>query len=182
MLPLLLPLVAPAPARADGQLSARVALGAGKRFADIEDEVVFDTALRSELLFGAPRHRTFRIGPALELRTADFATIEGAGGGSLLVPTGDFALLLTGMVGYAARKQAPDGAVGIANLSWGYRGYNYHSFYGWGLHLYAGARRSLSGDDVLEITGGVEIDVMFTTIIPILAIKNLFSSDDPHEN
>jgi hypothetical protein len=173
----------PSHAAADPQLSARLVLGAGKRWIEPdEDDVVFETALRSEALFGPPRHRTFRIGPALEFRTLDFQSIEASGGLGMLIPTGDFAFVLTGLAGYAERKRAPDGAVGTGTLSWGYRGYNYHGIYGWGLHLYTSARHSLTGPDVLEVTGGVEIDVMFTTIIPALAIKNMFSSGDPHQN
>jgi hypothetical protein len=162
-------------------MSVRSVIGAGKRFAHVGDDVVFDTALRGEAMFGPPHHRAFRWGPAFELRTANWQSIEGAAGAGVLVPTGDFALGLTGLVGYAARKRAPDGAVGIGTLSWGYRGYNYHHWYGWGLHAYVSGRHSLTGDDVLEITGGFEIDIMFTTIIPILFIKNLFTSDDPHQ-
>jgi hypothetical protein len=172
----------PGHAAADPQLSARIALGAGKRWVEPEDEVVFETALRSEALFGPPRHRTFRIGPALELRTIDFQSLEANAGLAALVPTGDFAFVVTGLVGYAERKRAPDGAVGAGTLTWGYRGYNYHGIYGWGLHLFASARHSLTGPDVFEVTGGIEIDVMFTTLIPALAIKNMFSSGDPHQN
>src|SRR5690606_10625610 len=144
-----LPWLCPERALADAQYSARLSLGAGKRFADIEDEVGFDTGLRAEAMFGAPRHRSFRIGPALEVRTLDFATIEAGLGAGMLVPTGDFALGVVGLVGYAERKGAPDGLMAIGNLSWGYRGYNYHSSYGWGLHVYASARKNLTGGDVL---------------------------------
>lgn len=173
--------LSPRSAHADAQYSARLSLGAGKRFADIDDEVGFETGVRAEAMFGPPRHRSFRVGPALEVRTLDFATIEAGAGAGVLVPTGDFALGIVGLLEYAARKVAPDGLLAVGTLSWGYRGYNYHSAYGWGLHLYASARKSITGDDVLEFTGGVEIDFMFIAVVPALAIKNLFTKDDPHE-
>jgi hypothetical protein len=172
---------APSPGRADGQYSLRNLFEVGKRFSEREDEIILPAGLRGEAMFGPPRHRAFRFGPALELRTADFASLEAALGVGVLVPTGDFAFNLNGLIGYAERKQAPDGAVGIGTLSWGYRGYNYHSWYGYGLSMFVSARHSLTGDDVLEITGGIEVDVLFTTIIPVLFIKNLFTSDDPHD-
>jgi hypothetical protein len=172
----------PGHALADAQLSARLAGGPGKRWSEPDDEIVFETALRSEALFGPPRHRSFRFGPALELRTIDFRSLEANAGVGVLVPTGDFAFVLTGLVGYAERRGAPDGLVGGGTLSWGYRGYNYHSAYGWGLHLFASARHSLTGGDVFEVVGGIEVDLMFITVIPALAIKNLFTSEDPHQN
>jgi hypothetical protein len=169
------------PVRADGQYSVRNFFGVGKRNSDAGGDVIFPGGWRGEAMFGPPRHRAFRFGPAFELATTDFRTLEAALGLGVLIPTGDFAFNLNGLIGYAGRKRAPDGAVGIGTLSWGYRGYNYHSWYGYGLAAYVSARHSLTGGDVVEITGGVEIDILFTTIIPVLFIKNLFTSDDPHE-
>lgn len=164
------------PAFADVQVSARNALGIGKRKADVGDEVVFDAALRGDAMFGAARPRAFRIGPAFEIRTTDFFTIEGAAGGGILIPMpGDFPFGLTGLVGYAHRRTAPDGAVGIGTVTWGYRGYNYHSWYGYGLNLFVRGSKNLTGEDVLEITGGIEVDLMFTTVVPFMAMIDFFS-------
>ncbi len=171
----------PAHSRADGQYSLRNILGVGKRTTDAGGDVIFPAGFRGEAMFGPPRHRTFRFGPALELATTDFRSLEAALGAGVLIPTGDFAFNLNGLVGYAWRKNAPEGLMGIGTLTWGYRGYNYHSWYGYGLAAFVSARHSITGDDVLEITGGVEVDILFTTIIPVLFIKNLFTSDDPHQ-
>jgi hypothetical protein len=172
----------PAGARADGQLSARHVIGIGKRKAEIGDDVVFTSGLRSELMFGKPEPRAFRFGPALELRTADFLTLEGAVGAGVLLPMpGDFPFGLTGLLGYASRRRAPDGPVAIATATWGYRGYNYHHWYGYGLNVFVSGRRDLTGDDLYEITGGIEIDVMFTTIIPLLFIRTAIRGEDPDE-
>ncbi len=169
-------------ARADGQLSIRNNLGIGQRKAEVQDEVVFETGWRGELMFGKPKPRSFRIGPGFELRTADFQTVEAAGGGGILIPMpGDFPFGLTGLIGYAARKRAPDAPVGIGTLTWGYRGYNYHHWYGFGLNLFVSARRDLSGPDLTEITGGIEIDVMFTTLIPLMFIRTWIMGGDPNE-
>jgi hypothetical protein len=169
-------------ARADPQVSARMGMGAGKRFAEVLDQPIFTTVLRSEALFGAPEPRRFRIGPALELRTADFASLEAALGGSIAIPMpGDFPLGLTGLLGYGARRQAPDAPVGIATLTWGYRGYNYHSWYGYGLNVFVSARRDLSGEPLAEITGGIEVDLAFVALVPILGVRNVIASEDPDE-
>jgi len=169
-------------AHADAQVSVRTELEVGKRKAEIGDSVIFGAGLRGDVMFGAPKPRAFRIGPAFELRSIDFETAEAAVGGGLLIPMpGDFPFGLTGLVGYATRSRAPDAPVGIGTLTWGYRGYNFHHWYGYGLNLFVSARRDLSGPDIVEITGGVEIDVLFTTIIPLLAIRNWVTGGDPHE-
>ena len=152
----------PAHSRADGQYSLRNILGVGKRTTDAGGDVIFPAGFRGEAMFGPPRHRTFRFGPALELATTDFRSLEAALGAGVLIPTGDFAFNLNGLVGYAWRKNAPEGLMGIGTLTWGYRGYNYHSWYGYGLAAFVSARPSITGDDVLFI-------------------KNLFTSDDPHQ-
>ncbi len=170
------------PARADAQLSVRNTLEVGKRKVEVGDSVIFGTGLRGELMWGKPKPRSFRIGPGFELRTVDFQTAEAAVGAGLLIPMpGDFPFGLTGLVGYAARNRGPDAPVGIGTLSWGYRGYNYHHWYGFGLNLFVSARRDLSGQDLTEITGGIEIDVMFTTLIPLMFIRTWVTGGDPNE-
>lgn len=174
-------LTSPEVARADGQTSIRAELEVGKRKAE-DDSVIFGAGLRGEWMFGAPKPRAFRLGPAFELRSVDFETAEAAVGGGILIPMpGDFPFGLTGLVGYTARSRAPDAPVGIGTLTWGYRGYNYHHWYGYGLNLFVSARKDLSGPDIAEFTGGVEIDVLFTTIIPLLAIRSWVKGGDPNE-
>jgi len=171
----------PEAARADGQASVRGELEVGKRKAT-DDSVIFGAGLRGDWMFGAPKPRSFRLGPAFELRSVDFETLEAGAGAGILIPMpGDFPFGLSGLVGYAARKRAPDAPVGIGTLTWGYRGYNYHHWYGYGLNLFVSARKDLSGPDIAEFTGGIEIDVMFTTIIPLLAIRNWAKGGDPDE-
>jgi hypothetical protein len=172
----------PQRAQADAQVSARNFLEFGKRKADVGDEFIVGVGVVADVMFGAPKRRSFRIGPALELRTVDFASLEAAVGGGILIPLpGDCPIGLYGLVGAAARKDAPDGAVGIGKVTWGYRGYNYHSWYGYGLNVYGAGRKHLGDGDLVEWTGGVEVDVQFTAIIPMMAIRNFFSGGDPYE-
>src|SRR5690606_16163478 len=62
---------APETARADAQASARGALGFGKRKADAGDEFITTLNISADLLFGPPRHGSFRFGPTIEARTTD---------------------------------------------------------------------------------------------------------------
>jgi hypothetical protein len=176
-------LALPQRAHADAQVSARNQLEIGKRRAQAGDEVVVALGLRADVMFGPARAGAFRIGPAIELRTADFHTAEAAAGAGLLIPIFDsYPIGLYGLIGAATRKHAPDGAVGIGTATWGFRGYNYKGWYAYGLNLFVSGRKHLGEEPLNEITAGVEIDMQFTTIIPGAAIYNLFHGGDPHEN
>ena len=135
-------------------------------------------------MFGAPKPRSFRIGPAVELRTMNLQTAEAAGGAGILIPMpGDAPIGLNGLIGYAHRKDyRPDGLVGIGTVTWGFRGYNYHSWYGYALNLFFSGRKHL-GDDAkwVEFTGGIEVDIEFTAIIPMRGIITFIKGGDPHE-
>lgn len=178
----LLLLCLPSTAAAEPQVSARLALGGGARFVDDDTDGLFDMALRSEVLFGAPGEGHLRAGPALDLRTATFRTIEAAGGGSLLIPTWPgYPIVLTVGAGWAARRDAPDSPFFLGTLAWGYRSYNYHGPYGFGLMAYVTARRDLTDPHGWEIVGGIEIDLEFLVAVPAMGIGMLFGRGDPDE-
>lgn len=179
----LLTVVVPRHARADAQVSVRNQLEVGVRKFDGEREIIVATGVRGDAMFGWPRPKSFRIGPAFELRTANFATLEGSLGAGLLIPLpGDMPIGLTGLIGpvWRASAREPEGWVGTGTVTWGYRGYNYRSWYGYGLNLFFSGRKQL-GEDLVEFTGGIEVDFVFTTIIPITAIVNYVSHGDPYE-
>jgi len=78
--------LAPGPASADWQLSARLAAGGGIESSPEQDtDGLFALAVRSELLAGPHRVRRVRVGPALELRTQGFETAEAAAGLALVM-------------------------------------------------------------------------------------------------
>ena len=172
----------PQRARADAQVSARNQLEFGKRTAQVGDEFVVALGLRADVMFGPARAGAFRIGPAFELRTVDFWSAEAAAGAGILLPIFDsYPIGLYGLVGAATRKKAPDGAVAIGTATWGFRGYNYKGWYAYGLNLFVSGRKHLGDEPLMEITAGVEVDMQFTTIIPVAAIYNLFHAGDPYE-
>jgi len=147
------------------------------------DELVVAVGLRADVMFGPARAGAFRIGPAVEFRTTDFYTLEAAAGAGMLIPVLDaYPIGLYGMIGAAARKEAPDGAVGIGTITWGFRGYNYKNWYSYGLNLFFSGRKHLGEQPFNELTGGIEIDMQFTTIIPAAAIYTLIKGGDPYED
>lgn len=164
------------------QWSARLALGGGARFPEGQGtDGLFEMALRSELLFGAAGEGHARIGPALDLRTADFDTIEAVGGAGLLLPTWPgYPIVLTAMAGWAERR-GPDRPIFAGTFAWGYRGYDYHDSYGLGLQAYASGRVDLDEPRAWEITFGVEIDLELLVVVPIGFLSMLFEKGDPDE-
>jgi hypothetical protein len=174
----------PAAARADEQFGSRGGLGFGKRIEENSEEMIVELTLDSDMLIGPARHNAFRFGLAGEGRTTDLHSIEGAGGLSLLIPLPiSMSMQITGLVGLAWRAgDAPDGWMGIGKTTLGYRGYNYHGWYSYGLNLYFSGRKQLNDDYLVEFSGGVQVDMLFTTVIPFLAIKNALTKGDPHED
>lgn len=164
------------------QWSARLALGGGARFpAGQGTQGLFETGIRSELLFGKPGDEHARIGPALDVRTADFDTIETTGGLGVLLPTWrGYPIVLTATAGWAERK-GRDNAVFAGTFAWGYRSYNFHGAYGFGLMGYVTARTDLIDPHGWEIVAGVEIDLEFLVALPAMGIRMLFDRGAPDE-
>ena len=135
------------------------------------------------MLLGPARPSTVRFGPALDLRTEGFRTLEAAGGLALLLPTGlGFGATITAADGWGTRPEDRDGAFLLGQLALGYRPYNYFSDYGYALNVYAGARWQVERDPAAwEITVGFEVDLEFVFAIPFMFFVELARARDPGE-
>jgi hypothetical protein len=139
------------------------------------------TSLLSELLFGPHRVDAVRVGPALDVRTRAFDTLEPAAGAALLLPVAHgFPLVLTAAAGYALAGAPRDGPFALATLAWAFRPYNYLSHYGFGLALYGTARAALD-DGAWEAAFGVEVDLEFLVAIPFMFAWEWLTEGDPDE-
>lgn len=176
-------LSSPTTARADAQLSARLAAGGGAAFPDAaESGFLFELALRSELLFGQDAIDVVRVGPAVDVRTGNFESFEGAVGATLLVPLASgWPLWLTAAIGGRARANDDHAAFALATLAIGYRPYNYLSAYGFGLGFYVSGRADLDATPRWELVGGVEIDLEFLFAIPAMFVYTALGGGDPDE-
>lgn len=181
---------APSVGRADFQASARLGFGLGGAIgARAQPGLLIETVLRSELLFGAPGDEHFRVGPALDLRSQRFRTFEAAAGVAVLLPVArGFPIVLTLGAGYAFRDEdARKDSFFLGTLAWGYRSYNFHSRYGYGLQVYVSSRLDTDAGAV-EITGGVEIDFGIVVLPAIMAVQGMRRGDpdelgdDPEAN
>jgi hypothetical protein len=173
----------PQHAQADSLTSARTFLEVGKRNADSGDMIFAGLGLVADTTFGKAKPKAFRIGPAIELRTVNFGTLEAAAGATMLLPLpGELYIGLYGLAGAAARKKAPDGLTGIGKVTFGFRAYPYDTWYGYGLNVYGSGRKAINSDESLvEWSGGVEVDIEFTIITPLLFMRNILTAHDPYE-
>jgi hypothetical protein len=166
------------------QWSVRLGGGLGSRRVEESKKLIVETHVRADWLWGRPSDRSVRIGPALELRTSNYATLEGAAGGTLLLPMHPgWPLQLSTLFGYAGRfrNYGESAAVFVGTAAFGYRSYNYHGRYGLGINFYATTRVDLHGTGGLEVTGGVEFDLQLGLLIPALMIKTAANKGDPDE-
>lgn len=185
LVPLLLGLtLLPQRAQADAQASWRGYVDFGQRRFESDKDFIYGLGMRGDVMFGRARPRSFRVGPALELRTVKLKTAEAALGAGVLIPMpGDMPIGLYGLLGSATRKgDLPDGAVGIGTVTWGFRGYNYHSWYGYAINAFFSARKHLGDEDLLEMSGGIEVDFVFSALIPSRAMLNFIRRGDPYDN
>ena len=171
-----------AAAQYDVQISSRLFTGGGAEFpAQRPTNALADFGARAELLIGDAASQRFRIGPAIDLRTATFATFEASGGVALLVPLGfDFAIEAMVGAGYAARPNGHDGGVGVLTLRAAYQPYDHFDCYSHGIAIYATGRAGLDGQ-TYEVTGGLEIDFEFLIATPLVYVITALSGHDPDQ-
>lgn len=170
------------------QWSLRYGFGLGAASRALGDDFLLDTrlrleqTLRTEVLFGKAGDEHFRLGPALDLRFQRFDSAELAGGLAVLFPIArGYPIVLTAAAGYAVRAQPEtDGGFLLGTLAWGYRSYNFHSFYGLGLQLYVSTRVHMDDFSRYEITAGIEIDLA-AMAIPVMFLIGLFRGGSPDE-
>lgn len=172
----------PPPAGIDAQITSRLFLGGGAEFPHQRDTAaVFDFGARAEVLFGDAAANRFRLGPAIDLRTATFQTFEAAGGVALLLPLEfDFAIEASLAAGYAARPGGRDGGIGVLTLRAAYQPYDHFDCYSHGVAIYVTGRAGLDLG-TWEATAGLEIDFELLIATPFVYVITALSGHDPDE-
>ncbi len=173
----------PTVARGDAQVSSRLGIGGGARHDELGAvDGRFEMLLRAEVLFGGSRPDVVRVGPAIDLRTGNFASAEVAGGLTLLLPIASgWPLWLTAGAGYAARDDAPSGAIALGTIAFGYRDYDYHDPYGFAVDVYATYRVDFEDANRFEITGGLAFDLELIFVLPTRLLITWIGAGDPDE-
>jgi hypothetical protein len=169
---------------ADGQWSARLGSGAGLRTDSAANarEGVFELKLAADLLFGGPRPNVARVGPLVDLRTGDFRSAEAAGGISLSLPLFQgFPLSISAGLGYANRRAETDSAFALGRVTFGYHPYNYFNAYAYALDFYIDTRIDLRREGVWQLTAGLEIDLEFVIVVPVMFVVRSITEGDPDE-
>jgi hypothetical protein len=182
-------------AYADAQVSARLGAGGGIQVgpASHPDSTepggtepgatdvggLFEMLVRAEVLFGGARSDVVRAGPALDLRTRDFVTVEAALGGALLLPVlSGWPVTVGAGLGWRLGP-APAGAFALGTATFGFRSYDFHDSYGFALQLYATGRVDLEDPARWEATAGVEIDLELLFVLPARFLWTLITAGDP---
>lgn len=174
----------PDPERYTLNWSARMINGFGATIGSLDRDFILENGIRADFLWGKPGDEHFRIGPAVDLRTAGFHSVEAGAGGSILLPVfRGYPIVLTVTAGYALRRASlgGDGFFLSNTVAWGYRSYNWHSRYGVGFNAFVSTRHHLDQRQAVEVTGGIELDVELAIGIPARALIMLFRGRDPDE-
>ncbi len=174
---------APESAHADAQVSSRLGIGGGARRGALGAvDGRFEMLLRAEVLFGGARPDVVRVGPAIDLRTGNFASAEVAGGLTLLLPVASgWPLWLTAGAGYAARDDGPSAAIGLVTIAFGYRDYDYSDPYGFAVDVYATYRTDFEDPSRFEITAGLSFDLELIFVLPTRLLATWITAGDPDE-
>lgn len=184
----------PDPDRFTLQVSTRLINGFGFSRGIPHSGLLGDTGIRTDFLFGRPGDEHFRIGPAIDFRSACTLpilvacihpqTIEGGLGGTLLIPfRRGYPITITPAVGYAFRRDAfgGDGFYLSNTFAWGYRPYNFFHKYGYGIEAFASHRLHLDDPSAWELTFGIEMDFELLVWVPILFVKMALTHEHPGE-
>ncbi len=139
---------------------AQLGIGGGARIAPGEERgAVVELVPRAELLFGELRS----IGPAVEIRTANFGTAELLGEGVVASTNGIFGWELIGGAGYAWRNNDKNGAILVGTAGYGIVSNDDH----WAVStlIYLSFRHAATGPSRDEITAGLSFGGGFLGLI-----------------
>jgi hypothetical protein len=130
----------------------------------------FHMGARGDVLFLRSRPGQMAVGPYVDLATAAFRDLDLGGGGEALLPlTEDFPLVL-GAGAFARNGDGRAWAPGMeGTLFFGSRSYNFHSWYGLAIGLFAQSRWVPSSPATLDLVAGLQVDVQ------LLALPWLFA-------
>ena len=167
-------------AQAEPQLSARLGWGFGSTLAPPgESGFQWATSVRSELLFGAPGDGAWRLGPAVELRSARWRNLEVGAGAGLLVPVlRGYPLVLTVLGSVEALGEWAGTPRAVATLAWGYRSYDHGGLYAFAAQLFVSGRVDVAepaggAGRRVELLAGLEIDFELLALGPLVLAGKL---------
>ena len=161
-------------AYAEPQLSARLGWGFGSTLGPATDAgFQWASSVRSELLFGPPGDGAWRLGPAVELRSARWRNLEvGAGAGLLMPVLRGYPLVLTLLGSVEALGERAGAPRAVATLAWGYRSYDHGGLYAFAAQLFVSGRVDVAeptgGGRRFELLAGLEVDFELLALGPAM--------------
>jgi hypothetical protein len=140
----------------------------------------FFLGARGDVLLLGSGPGTMAVGPYVDVSTLGFASVNAGAGGEWSLPVGRDFSLLAGAGGFvrAGSRSAggggapPSGAAGLAgSLFFGARSYNFHSWYGLAVGLFAQALWLPESPGSLDAVFGVQVDAEILALPFLLAYE-----------
>jgi hypothetical protein len=164
------------PARADPQASVGLTLGGAVQNVVAPQPAggALHLGGRGDVLLLRSRPGQAALGPYVDVATAGFHDFDlGAGAEALLPVTEDFPLVVS--AGALARNgEGRTWAPGVeGTVFFGSRSYNFHSWYGLAIGLFAQSRWVPASPSTLDLVAGLQIDVQLLALPWIFAYEAL---------
>ncbi len=169
-------LLATTSGRASPQVSSGLTIGGAVEDVGRAPSEAFHLGGRSDVLFLRDRGSDMAVGPYLDFATESFRDLDLGGGAEWLLPLRDDLPLVLSAGGFARTGEGHDWAAGaVGTVFFGSRSYNFHSWYGMAVGLFAQARwLPFSSPQTADVIFGIQLDaelLAFPSILILSAIK-----------
>lgn len=135
---------------------------------------------RADVLFLRSRGTDMAIGPYVDVATSSFHDVDAGGGAEWLLPVRDDLPLVLSAGAFVRNGEGRAWAPGLeGTLFWGSRSYNYHSWYGMAVGLFAQARYLPGAPSQADVVFGVQIDGELL-VMPSLLLLGLARTPSNH--
>jgi len=132
----------------------------------------FHLGARGDVLFLRSRPGQWALGPYVDVATFAFENVDAGGGAELLVPASDDVQLVLSAGAFGRSGLGRSFEPGFeGTLFGGTRSYNFHSWYGLAVGIFAQTRWMPESPATFDVVGGVQIDA------ELLALPALFLYD-----
>jgi hypothetical protein len=132
---------------------------------------------RGDALFLRSRGSDMAVGPYLDVATSSFHDLDAGGGLEWLIPVRDDLPFVLSAGAFTRNGEGRSWAPGLeSTLFWGSRSYNFHSWYGLALGLFAQTRYVPGPPEQADVVLGIQIDGEIL-LMPSMLFLGLLHSD-----
>ncbi len=126
---------------------------------------------RADALFLRARGSDMAVGPYLDVATSSFRDTDLGGGAEWLLPVRDDLPLVLSAGAFARNGEGHTWVPGLdATVFFGSRSYNFHSWYGLAVGLFAQSRWLPAGPGTMDLVFGVQLDAELLAMPALLVL------------